>query len=131
MKTLLVVAAGLWSVATVQADSRQARVESLKQSFHFDAAAVPAEPANVADEDIVILDKITVTQSMSRRALAAQIESKWARDADEQFSWKKGGALFRSQKVDAGVWVSLEENTVGANPAREIKLKVELLRIKW
>jgi hypothetical protein len=63
--------------------------------------------------------------------LAARIESKWARDAADQFSWKTGGALFRSSKVDAGVWVSLEENTVGVNSAREIKLKVELLRIKW
>jgi hypothetical protein len=131
MKPLLAFAACLLLVATADADSRQARIDSLKQSFHFDAATASAQPVNDTDEDVVVLDKITVTESMARRTLAARIESKWARDAADQFSWKTGGALFRSSKVDAGVWVSLEENTVGVNSAREIKLKVELLRIKW
>jgi hypothetical protein len=131
MKPLLPFAACLLLIPAAVADSRQARIESLKQSFHFDAATAPSQPVSEADEDVVVLDKITVTESMARRTLAAGIERKWARDAAEQFSWKSGGALFQSPKVDAGVWVSLEENVVGANPAREIKLKAELLRIKW
>ena len=118
-----------------RADARSARIDALKESFRYQSIAA-IEPATASpSEEVVVLEKLTITESMSQRTLQNQITAKWDREAEERFSWKKGGLLSSFRKgdldIEAGAWISFEDKLVGANPTREIVLKVELLRFKW
>ena len=89
-------------------------------------AALPSAPA----EDIIVLEKMTVTDS-SQRTLEAQMAAKAAGEAKERFAWNKGGLLLRSSRADVGVFAAVEDRVVGAVPTRELKVNVELLKIRW
>jgi hypothetical protein len=111
------------------------RIAALHESFR-PATIVRTDVSAVGEkDDVVTLERLTITESMSRRALAKQIEDRWAREADEKFTWKKGGLLssrdFWKFQADTGLWVTLGEKVTGVNPSRELFIKVELLRIKW
>jgi hypothetical protein len=130
MKGLVLIITCMAVALSAKAESRQARLDSLKESFRFQPVA--SEPVSATEsDDVVVLENLTVVESISRRALHEQITAKWVRDSADRFSWKKGGALLKSKKIDAGAWVSLEDREVGALPTREIKVKIELFRIKW
>ena len=121
--------------ALAEESSTAERIAALHESFRYLAIA-PTDASLVdAQHPLVVLERLTVTESMSRRALSKQIEDRWALEADDEFNWNKGGLLKSKQlgnfKADFGTWVTLGERTLGVNPSREIYVKVELLRLKW
>ena len=132
MRSLLVIPVCLLASLSAEAsDSRANRAAALRESFKYEPvaaseAALPSEPT----EDIVVLEKMTVTDS-SHRTLEVQMAAKAAAEAKERFAWNKGGLVLRSGRTDVGAWITLEDKIVGAVPTREVKVKVELLRIRW
>ena len=62
------------------------RIAALRDSFPYTPSA-PIETTLVpSDEPLIVLDVLTITESMSRRALATQIEDRWAREKWEAFT---------------------------------------------
>ena len=132
MRSLLAIPVCLLaSLSAEAADSRANRVAALRESFKYQPveakkAALPSETA----ADIVVLEKMTVTDS-SQRTLEAEMAAKAAKEAKDRFAWNKGGLLLRSSRADVGAFVAVEDRVVGAVPTRELKVNVELLRIRW
>ncbi len=137
MKTALPIFALLLIGGTVRADeaSTAERIAALREAFRYAPVSPTAVPLLDQTEPAVVLERLTVVESMSRRALSAQIENRWARTADEAFAWKKGGLLGSKNlgkiQADFGAWVELGERITGANVSREIFVKIELLRLRW
>ena len=118
------------SLSTGAADSRETRGAALKETFRYQPAPATDAPPSESEDGVVVLEKLTVTDS-SQRTLAAQMAAKSAEQAKERFAWNKGGLLLRSDRVDLGAWITLEDSVAGAVPTRDVKVKIELLRIRW
>lgn len=111
------------------------RLAALRSSFSFQPASLAdAGPAAPADE-AVVLEALTITESISRRDLAKSIQSRWAREAADKFSWGSGGLLFSRPfgrvNADIGLWTELGDRLTGLHASRELFLKVDLVRVRW
>lgn len=101
---------------------------ALRESFRYDPVARPAAPAAVPameiEEQVVVLERLTIVESITQRDLAKQIEQRWADEAGRQFSWQKGGVLVSQQIGKAQV-------EIGAWPLSATGIRLELVRIRW
>ena len=137
MKTELIVFALLLSIEGVAADESRdvTGTVALHDSFHFAPLAPIDSTLLAATSPVVVLDTLTVTQSIWRRSLQQQIENTWANAEAEKFMWHKGGLLYSRKygklQADYGTWVELGDRTLGINPSREIFVKVDLIRLRW
>jgi hypothetical protein len=139
--TSVILALALASLAsgapdpTPPAAATDARIAALKEAFRFAPIATPVAALPASSDDVLVLEQLTITESMSRRALAEQIRRRWEADRLLEFSWDKGGLLFvrRFGGADAefGVWVSLEERRSGITSAKPLALRLDLVRMRW
>lgn len=125
------------SASAPAADPRPAaeRLAALRSSFAFQPAP-SADPAPAAAPDeAVVLEALTITESISRRDLAQSIQSRWAREAADKFSWAQGGLLFSRPfgrlNADLGLWTELGDRLTGLHASRELFLKVDVVRVRW
>lgn len=121
--------------ATKPAVASETRIAALREAFRFAPIAAPrTELAAVAD-DVLVLDRLTITESVSRRALAEKIQRRWEADRLLEFSWDQGGLLFlgtfRGTTAEFGIWASLEERKLGITSARGLALRLDLVRMRW
>ncbi|MEO6003505.1 MAG: hypothetical protein ABIZ04_23075 [Opitutus sp.] len=132
---LLCAVLGYTRLSASETATAASGVTALREAFRY-APSVPIETALVpTDEPVIVLENLTITESMSRRALARQIEDRWASERREAFTWTKGGHIgtheFGKFQADTGAWVTLGDRTTGINPTRELFIKVEILRLRW
>jgi hypothetical protein len=112
-----------------------ARIAALKEAFRFAPIATPVAALPASSDDVLVLEQLTITESMSRRALAEQIRRRWEADRLQEFSWDQGGLLFLRKfggtTAEFGIWISLEERRSGITSAKPVALRLELVRMRW
>ena len=131
---LALLALTVWSNGYAESP-RETRASALRDTFRFNPVPLVEEPATPFDDSIIVLESLTITESMAKRAVAAQVEARRAKELADAFAWTRGGLLSSSKlghfQADKGVWIELGDRTSGAQASREIFIKVEMLRLRW
>jgi hypothetical protein len=107
--TVMVSFAGLASLAAGEPGGTTHRLTAqLKEEFQFDAVARPPNAAPL-DEEVVVMERFTVTESIERRHLERIVKEQERRWKDERYSMTRGGTMIKKDvgaaRIEAGTWV--------------------------
>ncbi|MDQ5977332.1 MAG: hypothetical protein QG602_304 [Verrucomicrobiota bacterium] len=90
--------------------SSPAMREKLRARIAGTVAPLPATGAagekSEAEEQVLVLEPIVVTESRGVRELAKALADAKERLAAERFTATKGGTIYRSERVEVGSWYS-------------------------
>jgi len=76
----------------------------LKQEFRFAPLPANEQPKEEEKAPPVILERLTVVESVGRRQLEQSIRAEKEKVTKEKFTLKSGGRLFGNERVQIGLW---------------------------
>ncbi len=127
-------------VAVAGAEGEGARTRTWLQEEHR-YTGVPPETEDVSsplvaeEEEPVLMEAFTVTESIARRDLAKTLAQQEARQKAKEFSRTRGGQLasrvIGRYEAEVGIWPSIMEQSYGTLRGQDFVLRVDFLKLNW